>query len=223
MMLMPWGRVGSNLLFAILRQSAPMKLANESLNKLRTKEEQNTWFEGFYEVGVPLLSFEYIGSKQSILAIRDVESMKKKIEENAVRVIRLRRDNYVKSAVSQIRAAEHFKAASGQAWVLRKGLPQTAPIRIEPDVLLARICSMRDAQENLMKVFLEEAVLDVEYEQINSDLEGVVFSVRKYLGLPNTPYRVPHEKFTPDHLSLAIANYDEIFDRLSDTPYWSMI
>jgi hypothetical protein len=223
MMLMPWGRVGSNLLFAILRQSAPMKLMNENLNRLRTTDEQSAWFEDFYELDSQSPSSGYIGSKQAFRAIRDVNVMRRMIEENSVHIVRLRRDNHVKAAVSQIRAeiyAEQTKAETGVGmWAVKKGAKPLGSTEIDPDVLLKRIGIMVENQEALMAAFSQQDVLDIEYEEIQSSLDNVVTRLRVSLGLPSMPYRVPFEKATPNKLSDAIANFSEVRMRLAATPY----
>jgi hypothetical protein len=225
-MLMPWGRVGSNLLFAILRQSASMKLANENLIQLSTVEQQMAWFKDFYEVEASAPSQPYIGSKQNLRSIRDLAALQRVIGEHEIRVVRLRRDNHVKSAISQIRAemyAEQTRRDTGMAtWAVKKGNKPLGPCMVDADLLLARIRIMDEWHSKLVSAFRDSAVLDIEYEEINSSLEETVRRLRDFLGVPHGPFRVAFDKATPDNLAETVLNFSEIRDRLTGTPYEPM-
>jgi hypothetical protein len=77
----------------ILRQSVPMKLNNERFNALRKAEEQEAWLEEFYEIGSGSPSRPYIGSKQNILATRDIAALSRFLAGRPFKVVRLRCDN----------------------------------------------------------------------------------------------------------------------------------
>lgn len=223
MLLMPWGRVGSNLLFAILRQSARMKLANEALNSLPTAPEQEAWFREFYEADARTPSQSFIGSKQNMLALRDAAAIVRMLREARVRVVRLRRRNLVKSAVSQIRAEQYAakmaKETGERPWAVKKGAPLLGPSTIDPDILLKRIKIMETCDRRLMDAFDADEVLDIEYEDINAALDVVVARLREYLEVPQAPFRVPFEKATPDMLEKAIVNFEDVRAKLAQTPY----
>jgi len=223
MLLMPWGRVGSNLLFSILRQSAPMKLANENLNNLKTAEEQAAWFHEFYEEDAAQPSRAFIGSKQAMMAIRDVPAMTAALRRAEVRVVRLRRDNLVKAAVSQMRAeahAEKLRRETGEgAWAIKKGMEPPAPSVLDVDLLLKRIGIMERQHDALMAALTPDEVLDIEYEDINAALADVVQRVRDYLDVPQKAYDVPFIKATPDNLEQAVLNYDVVVAKLRESGF----
>lgn len=227
MLLMPWGRVGSNLLMSILRQSENIKLASEYLNRLRTPDEQIAWLKDFYEFSAADPSKPHIGSKQNRRAIVDLEGVKHIMAQHSVRIVRLRRDNVVKSAISQMRGvaySERAKQNGGEArWYMKGAEEPLGPIRVDPDLLLKRIGFMDTAQRDLMAAFPPDAVLDIEYEEINANLANVIERLRGYLDLPQTPYQVDHTKLTPDDLSAAVSNPDEVRSALAGTPYSGFI
>ncbi len=222
-LLMPWGRVGSNLLFAILRQSAPMKLANESLNGLRTADEQDSWFRDFYETDGEAPAHAFIGSKQNMLAVRDDARMVNAIRGAHLRVVRLRRRNLVKAAVSQIRAeqyAQKMERETGErSWAIKKGRPTLGPSTIDPDLLIKRIAIMEGCDRRLTAAFAPAESLDIEYEDIDASLDAVVGRLRDYLAVPQVPFKVPFDKATPDRLEEAIVNFDQVRARLAATAY----
>lgn len=227
MLLMPWGRVGSNLLVSILRQTRGMKISGEYLNRLRTAEEQLAWLNEHYEIGAAEPSRRFIGSKQNMRALRDADALKRFLKANGLAVVRLRRDNFVKSAVSQMRAAEYAQQAQREnreaGWFLKSGSEPLGPTRIDPELLMERIALMEGAQARLMDAFAPDEVLDVEYEEIRGDVAGVTARMRAHIGLPDTPYEIAHSKFTPDDLKAAIANYEDVARRLAGTPYQAML
>ena len=223
MLLIPWGRVGSNLLMSLLRQSAPMKLANENLNGLRTADEQALWFREFYQTDAAQPSHAFIGSKQAMMAVRDIPAMTAMLRNAGVRVVRLRRDNLVKAAVSQMRAeahAEKLRRETGEGpWAIRKGMALPGPSALDVDLLFKRIGIMEQKHQALMAAFAPEEVLDIEYEEINIALDEVARRVRDYLEVPQKSYDVPFLKATPDRLEDAIVNYDDVLARLRASPY----
>jgi LPS sulfotransferase NodH len=222
-LLMPWGRVGSNLLMDILRQSAPMKLNNERFNTLRTAEEQEGWLGEFYEIGAASPSRPFIGSKQNMFATRDIAALMQFLCVHPFKVVRLRRENLVKAAISQIRAEQYAKKAvreTGKAsWAIRKGTEGLGPSHIDPDLFIKRVGLMQTMHLRLMSDFKHDAVLDIEYEEINSSLPEVVERLRDHLGVPQRPYKVSFEKATPDDLSIAVENLSALRARLTDTPF----
>jgi LPS sulfotransferase NodH len=223
MMLMPWGRVGSNLLFDILRQSAPMKLNNEKFNQLPTAQEQIDWLNEFYESGADIASKPYIGSKQNLMAVRDMPALADVLSRNGVRVVRLRRDNFLKSAVSQIRAEQYAEKTGRETgtklWAVKKGAEGLGPSHIDPKILVQRMEVMESLHAKLMSALPHDAVLDIEYEEVNSSLDAVVKRLRAYLDVPEKAYAVPYDKATPDDLSGAILNYSEIRAHVQGTRF----
>jgi hypothetical protein len=224
---MPWGRVGSNLLVAILKRSARIKTSNESLNRLRTPAEQTAWFREFYEIDSPPGSRTHIGSKQNVLAIRDFPEFCGLLKKHNIWIVRMRRDNVVKTAVSQMRAEHHAekmqRETGASRWALNPGDEILGRIRLDPDTLQKRIVLIDSLQRKLMAAFPGEKVLDIEYEEINTEIRKTVQRVRRYLDLPRAPFEVPFRKATPDALCEAIENFAELRERLSGTPWESQI
>lgn len=220
---MPWGRVGSNLLFSILQKSAALKSNNEGLNPLRTAAEQEAWLRDFYELDSPITSKTHIGSKQNLYAVHDLDAVSRLLREGSVRIVRLRRDNIVKAAVSQMRAKKYADMTASETgvarWGIRPGHEPLGSTALDPRVLMRRIRTMEEQHKRLMSAFANEAVLDVEYEEINESLESVVASVRRYLALPETKFEVPFVKATPDNLRHAISNFAEVRKSLAGTPW----
>jgi LPS sulfotransferase NodH len=227
-MLMPWGRVGSNLLMSILRQSAPMKLDNEHFNRLKTDAEQESWLAHFYELGSDMPSSHVIGSKQNMLAIRDFEATRCRLEEHSIRVVRLRRDNIVKTAVSQMRAEQYAakteRETGTRQWAVSKGAEPLGATELDPNILFNRIKLIEDLQRRLMAGFSPQEVLDLEYEEINRSIDMAAAQLCAFLNIAaKTRYRIPHRKATPDDVRISIANLSDVKEKLAETPYARML
>jgi hypothetical protein len=224
LVVMPWGRVGSNLLMDLIRQSpVRKKLNSEKFNQLRTIEEQVTWFEDFYELHRRNAPAKLIGSKQSVLSMRDIDRIETLLRSHSISVIRMRRENCLRAAVSQIRAeqyAEKTRAETGSArWALRKGDPGLGPIHIDPDLLLRRTRIMVTQQQRMMDGFQGLRLLEIEYGEINSRLMSVYERLSEFLGLSTAAISIPFEKATPEDLTHAITNYDEVKRALANTGF----
>jgi hypothetical protein len=228
MILMQWGRVGSNLIVNIVNQSKQAALTNERFNSIRDAAGQMEWYQEHFQFDAPVASHRLIGSKENILAIADREAFLARLRADKVRIIRMRRDNLVKAAVSQVRAqlyAEQTKAETGKAmWAVRKGEAPLGPTEIDPTDLRWRIDAMNRARTALLEAFTPGEVLDIEYDQILDDLPGVVGRLRSHLDLPDdAPFRVPFVKATPDDLGEIVSNYDAVRDSLIGTSYEPMM
>ena len=217
LLLMPWGRVGSNLVFEILRQSAPMKLANESLNGVRSWDAQARWFAQFYETATPATAHAFIGSKQNMLAVRDDAAFAQLCRAAGLRIVRLRRASILKTAVSQMRAEEHAKTT--KSWAVKRGGPTLGACAIDPALLLKRLRIMEACDARLSALFAPEETLDIAYEELAAALAPTIARVRAHLGVPQTPYKVPFDKATPDRLADAIVNLEEVRAALQGTRY----
>lgn len=223
---MPWGRVGSSLLAAILSRSLRdqrLRMSIETLtdNEAWSADEQLAWARRHYALDGPAGDVTHIGAKESALAMRDPAAFTDLCARHGIRVVRMRRANVVKAAISQIRA-EAYARATG-SWSVPAGATGLGPSHIDPGVLRERIARMDRADRLLMDLFDGCAIHEVEYDDLQRDLAGVVRRVRDFLGIEQRPYSVPHEKATADDLAAAVENHAEIVASLRGTPYEAML
>lgn len=223
--LMQWGRVGSNLLLNIIGQSRTATLANERFNTIRTLPEQLAWYETHFAAPAPGRTM--VGTKENVLALADPGILADRFRADGLRIIRMRRDNLVKAAVSQMRAEAYAaltKERDGTArWAVRREEEPLGPVALDPEVLLRRIGHMSRARAALLDLFRPEEVLDVEYERLLADLPAVVADTRRHLGLPARPFDVPFRKATPDDLRAALSNYEEVAEAVRAAGHGAML
>jgi len=226
---MPWGRVGSHLLVGILSRSlghARLRMASEELTVRPdwTSDDQLAWLDDHFGLGRRtdgLGMVTHIGSKESAVAVRDRDRFSARCVEGGIRIVRMRRANVVKAAVSQVRARDH--AATSGGWSIAPDEPAPGPSFIEPMRLRGVIDTMVAADAMLRSMFTGCAVHDVEYADLLRDLDGVVHRVRDFLTIEQRAYQVTHAKMTPDDLTASVLNLDEIALSLRGTPYEQLL
>ncbi len=79
-----------------------------------------------------------------------------------------------------------------------------------------------DYHERLVGRFPDGAVLELEYETVfrsSNAMERATAEVFEFLGVEPLEVRSPHRKLTDDDLRAVVANYDEMVEWLTGTPY----
>jgi hypothetical protein len=212
---MPMARVGSNLLFGNLVQRCGTSrtiFKNENVRAVRDARGQREWLRDFYAAGE---GYDVIGSKQSLDTIIEPSALADAACEHAVALIRMRRANILKVAVSGLRAriyAEKTKRETGVAlWGVESEHEPLAPVALDPQQFLTRAAAARLADERLTNFSPATATLDVEYRDLQQDPVQVTRTVSRWLGLPDDgEIRSRFTKATPDDLSLAVPNLGEL-------------
>lgn len=244
--LMAIGRVGSNLVVSYLTHSPKVHMVNEFTTAIRSQgkarglspeeisAEQKDAFERYFArqmdpVKDRLVSKPWQGAKLAVNSFVEPAWFASEINRLGIRIIRMRRRNLVKAAVSQIRArefAEHSKQKYGQAsWGVRKAKDILPPSHIE----FAEISKLVDRSARQVAEFetfcasLTTPALDIEYSELTRDIDGTVEKVFRFLGLD--PVRRPPEfvKATSDDLSEALSNFDDLIAGFRGTDYEAMV
>lgn len=233
--LMPWGRVGSNLVASSLIQSARVYVDNEPTTRIRTTGhrrrrtrtemglEQKRHLQDFLEWSAH--EYEAAGLKLSHRSLIDPRAYLGRLAEVDARVVLMVRENAVKCAVSQLRAlARGAPPVSGVArwrspWAVQTDEPKPgpSPVDIDEAIRLAQVFDRMHAQllTSAQQVFAGNWHL-VEYRDLAAQPQSTLAGVFRYLGLtPPDPIPILHRKATSDRLSDDIANYEEFRARAS--------
>jgi len=219
----PWGRVGSNLLFNSIGQvvgATSRKFVNENFNLLRDAAAQLAWTRAFYtdKEGPPL-----IGCKQNILSVGDREALGELVADLGVPLIRLRRANILKVAVSQLRA-EIYAARSRErtgvaAWGVRSDSEPLGPVELDAGRFLRVASHARRADDLLARFSPATRTLDLEYRQLQGGDNQAAEQVCGWLGLSVTQKARPFfTKATPDDLAAAVPNLTNLREALAASP-----
>ena len=223
LIMMPWGRVGSNLLINSIGQIAgpiARKFVNENFNLLSDADQQLAWTRTFYtaEDRPPL-----VGCKQNILSVGDRGRLSDLLAELPVPLIRLRRQNIVKVAVSLLRAeiyAAHSRALTGVAvWGVRSDSEPLRPMPLDAGRFLQVAARANQADAMLAEFSPDTRTLDVEYRQLQDGGAQLAEQVCDWLGLPVSRKARPYfAKATPDDLARAVPNLASLREAMADSP-----
>ena len=218
--LMPWGRVGSNLMMNYLRSCLSGEFANEPFNQIKTQDGQIGWLKDFYGsdgAGVDRCA------KLSVRSLARLNPVQEFMNVHDVNVIRMFRRNHLKTAISQMRAeayARQSEAQTGQAqWAVYKSDKPLAATDIDIETLEKRMEIIVHDQEDLGAMYFHNQH-DVFYEDLNANLMAELGRVSEYLGRKtNDAYEAPFRKATSDDLRDVIRNYDDVKHWLETSQY----
>ncbi len=211
----PWGRVGSNMFMGSIKQLARDRVGkydNERFNELTGADEQEGWLTEFFSETEEL---ELIGSKQNILSIREPRTVGRVLREHSVSLIRMRRANVIKVAVSQLRAeiyARKTLAQNGTAmWGVRSGRIPLGPAELDPRRFLTAVKTAKNADERILAFRPDLPTLDIDYRQLQADPGRIARYTCRWLGLGVSGEVSPgFIKATPDDLESAVPNLAEL-------------
>lgn len=218
--LMPWGRVGSNLMMSYLGTCLTGRLSSEPFNQITEKNAQLDWLQSFFKAA-DKKSDRCV--KLSIRSLARLNPVQEFLNTHDVRVIRMFRRNHLKTAISQIRA-EHYarltETVNGKAqWGVLRGASPLPPIHIDIETLAHRMGIIMADQEDLEAMYFRTH-LDVYYEDLNTDMATQFRQVSKFLERPfNEAFHSPFRKATPDNLKNAVKNFSDIQTWLSASAF----
>tara|TARA_R110002072_G_scaffold139230_1_gene282647 strand:- start:3595 stop:4329 length:735 start_codon:yes stop_codon:yes gene_type:complete len=227
--MMPWGRVGSNLVVSVLSEQARVKIMNEPTTALRSRAE-NTLTRNFDidqaqtdylrnysplagKAGLKLSHRSFISPMMAYHILRTRE----------FRIVAMNRKNHLKSAISQIRADQLRSRKSGSAFAVLASGDRPAPTRIPVSMLMARMESFREQSalmEQYLAQFFGDDQLTVTYEDLARDPVSSIRQISDYLdiSLPEK-FTLPFAKATSENLADDVVNYDEITAALAGTAF----
>ncbi len=201
--------------------------------RLRDGLEINSWLAEYSKVGgssesLPvrgiktrlneasdLVWYEKAGRRQNFYAVEPAQFIPL-IQEFNVKLIRLRRKNVVKHAVSWLRAV-HLSNSRDNLWNIRRGQPALEAININPDFLVYTIRWLLNSQrrhDEAYAAFTHRKMM-INYEDIM--LEGDPEwqnRILRFLEVYSMPLVEFHQKLTDDGLTSSIINYGEIAKRV---------
>jgi hypothetical protein len=161
-----------------------------------------------------LVWYEKAGREQNFYAVEPTRFIPL-IQEFDVKLIRLRRKNVVKHAVSWLRAV-HLSNSRGNLWNIHQGQPGLGPININPDFLVYTIRWLIDAQRRHDEAYLAftRRKMMINYEDVllgGPEWQGRILSFLEVHPIPLVEF---HQKLTDDRLTCSVSNYDEIAKRV---------
>jgi LPS sulfotransferase NodH len=136
------------------------------------------------------------------------------LQRPEIRVVHLKRENLLQTHVSRKRAA-----LTGR-WVNTSGQPDRAvTMRLDYDEVLADFEQTRTWETECDRAFAGHPLLQVQYEQLVSDVQSEARRLEAFLGV--APHVVKPSTFqqSTQLLSATISNYEELKTRFAGTPW----
>lgn len=229
LILMPWGRVGSNLVSLTLSRTPKVVIDNEPTTRIRTEGHQAGYTKP--EMGDQQLAHlsNFVSahadtgrtaglklSHRSLIAPLDYLGTAKNYGFDP---IVMTRRNHLKTAVSQLRAQHRAQQTASRwesPWAVRSEEPKPGPTMIdvvEAIRLTGVFSKLETAMQSSISAVFGDAVLRIEYADLAAAPTKHVAMIHDHLGVPLADkIDLSHRKATSDVLADDILNYDEFCD-----------
>lgn len=230
--LMPWGRVGSNLVTASLETFSEVKIDNEPTTRLKTFARHT----GLPSAAIAEQQFEHLsafhkayreaggaaGLKLSYRSLIEPHDYTQRLVTLGFRPIVMLRDNFLHCAVSQMRAVVRAEATEkGQTlwrspWAVAMDEPKPGPTRIDPGEAIRLTREFEKHHWALLQTVgacFGQNAMKIEYSELAYDPRTTIRKILLSIGLfAPSGVCVPQKKATSDKLSDDITNYAEFAD-----------
>jgi len=218
------GRTGSSHLISLLDSHPLVRAGTEIISGhlALSGEEERAMVRGELDIDRRDDAVA-IGFKTKLSDIREKTEMARVFRESGVRVIRLRRANEVKIAVSVLN--ERVLRARNELSNATSTIMRTEPLVAEPAVIEGLI-RQRRAFDDALDAFVQEIAqptLEVLYEDLLADQDRVTHEVLEFLDVPPAPLRSRVVKNTSDDLRDSIRNFEELQRHFRGTEFESQL
>jgi len=218
-------RDGSTYLMSLLISHPNIHAVYERFAVMKQKEQdaeaQLQWARKFYTP--PLLSrIGAIGFKTKLVDIENLDGFSGLLREKKCRIVYMNRRNHVKAVVSRINARRLHEEVG--TWNLYDEKDRMPPMIIAPEEFDAYLCERKQAESELNSYVdgLQLPTLQVCYEDLVTDRDGVLQYVFDFLDVPPEPVESKSIKHTSDNLHDVIINFDELKTDYVGTAYEAM-
>lgn len=238
-LLMPWGRVGSNLVAATLGRRSNVRIDNEPTTRIRTYGErdgissqdqakrQRVELENFL-ARPPDLRAE--GLKLSFRSLLDPQAYLSRLRTANVPLVLMTRQNHLKCAVSQLRArvrAEADDISWQSPWAVQAQEPKPGPVSLDPDEVIRLTKLFKQLHTETLRsvhAIYQTDFLAIEYAHLATDPYAEITRICDWIGLDRLDtVDLPHRKATSDDLSEDVTNYDDLARAAKEAGFGPML
>lgn len=220
-MLMPWGRVGSNLVNGVISSSKLMTVWNEPLTGVQTRvvaaggtledvaHEQEAWIDDNL---VHLEKDVFINIAAN--SISDPSAVGRKLDSLGSKYFVLDRQDDAATAISALRTEawvrEGIEKGEHRTWSIPKGQSHDFKPIISPERFLAALKIINSGRENIAIMTNERHVNTFFYEDLIRDSKKVLDNIVEMCELPGFIYKIATSKFGSEILSNMVSNDEEL-------------
>ncbi len=220
-LLMPWGRVGSNLVNAVVQRSKARKVWNEPLTGVQTRvigaggslgdvwPAQRAWIEeNLFENPGSIFLNVAANSVGDPAGFRDI------VGPLDPSYIVLDREDDLATAVSALRTEawvrEGAEIGEQRSWSIPSGEAVTFRAHIPPDRLLAAYRIILKGRENIGIITEGRPTVRFTYEDLVARMPQVITAILEAADIPLYDFKVTTAKFGSNRLSDMVSNPDEV-------------
>ena len=221
-LLMPWGRVGSNLVNSIVQKSRACRVWNESLTAVRTRviggggTQPDVWpaqLEWMRE-HIGESEEERIFLNVNANALGDAAAFREYLGGFSPNYLILDRKDDLATAVSALRTRawvnEAAEKGEARSWAIPRGLEVQFRPFINPLNLKAAFANIERGRQNIAEITRDAGARRFFYEQMVEDMRGVVIEILAEAGIPAYDFKVTSGKFGSTKLSDMVENAEEL-------------
>lgn len=218
LLIMPWGRVGSNMVNAALTE-LHVKVFNEPLTGIRSRnadcsevaiaDAQMAWLRDNLDAGV--LAWPAILNHAAI-STADPGRMRDWIRMRHPRLILLDRGDDAAVALSSARAeawiAEGREKGEKRSWSISRSVAFRP--HIDPAILRRNLDILRKGRAIMLELAGDSPALRLGYEDLVADMEGSMTAILRHAGIPWGRFSIHTGRFGSDSLTRMVANPEEL-------------
>lgn len=209
------GRTGSSWLRAALDEHPAIDMQGEILVGLDVAAQSRTVSSRWRRVAPG----RACGFKTKMKDVADPTALAAAVDRHEAVVIRMRRDDRLRLAVSRINA-RRLREATGR-WNAGDGTAPVTPEAIDPATLEAALAATAEevARVDAFVTTLGRPVVEIAYVEILRDPEGVLDRVQSALGVPRRGLASSVVKNTGEDLRESLPNLDALREAFADSPW----
>lgn len=239
--LMPWGRVGSNLVISeLLKDRAVIALNEPTTAAIAAARKQAPDDHRFLADKLQAECFDALNSKLRVRPTKTIGGLKishrslispmyfyERLQKEQYVIIRMVRKDFLRCAVSQIRAEQRANEArlQGQkpSWASSSEEDQIKKLPTNPERAF-KIAETFEKEHHRMMAYTNHVFgknsFTLEYEDLLKDPNEFIGQTFAHLGLSYGSDNVlSHKKATPNSLELAIKDYPTFKNYIAKTKY----
>lgn len=220
-LLMPWGRVGSNLVNSVVQKSKSRRVWNEPLTGVQTRViGGGGTLADVWPAQLDWLREHIGGSDERIFlnvaanSVGDAAGFRDYMAQFSPHYLVLDRRDDLATAISALRTEawvrEGAEKGEARSWAIPSGLAVSFRPFIEPKRLEAAYSIIRQGRENIREITAGLGVRHFDYEDLVADMGTVIRNILAEAGIPDYDFKVTSGKFGSTELSGMIENADEI-------------